>query len=732
MPTEKAKLKLSIMRKKARIYGLDEEFKEKKAELQRLRQLIQELTEEAQIKQHSTGCTENAGMTRLIAELEQELAQVKRDKALLTAATSNNSDAQQQTIAEIKDAHTRKEMESLDQINALEGQLTTVTLSQVKLQAQCETLTRQKRDAEQLCQALDARCKAGCDGLVSVVAQSYASTGVTAGSAVGGVDAAVAAALSAAQKEFAAQMADKDALIQKLVLDTKSAKTAHMMEMEAREGAERNRTQDERQLSIRAERVSELEGDCRELREAVAALEVTLQERDVTIESLRAVVDSFKVATSLIAELEQTLAANAEAFAAMTKEIKELQARQSKRAGLVSLAVAKLRVLFPAQIDALARSPATQKLNLLPEALDHYLLGVFGQERTVPVDPYRATQARSASSEASMAGNGVPKTVTQASSGPGQFHESGVALSGKLTDDVRTPAGTGKGAAPAALPNRSFTPSVPLFATPVAEPRSGPVGAPSAVASAPSRGTEISHSASALGKRARSNESQDRDHAGAEEYHTVRISNLPPHTPTQQVRDLALRYGNVASCEMLPSQTSYSVTYILSAAAALAVERLPLFSHYGYKLSCQPYCKPGGGPRSSAGSSAAAGTSAQDARAAEALQDRRNPPPLSTARKEAPVARRSAERSYASPSRSRSPSPDRTGAAFPTQTVEVRLPAAFPKYSSSREVSSGKFCTVCEGQGRHPEACRTHDTAEHRFGKDSASVQAIVQPVRAI
>jgi hypothetical protein len=95
---EKAKVKQAIMVKKAELHDLSEKLKRDKKELKRVRQMIEELSQEEEVKRNSTG--QDPAMVLRVAELEQQLAQAKQENAQLIAAANADKDSQQCSIAE--------------------------------------------------------------------------------------------------------------------------------------------------------------------------------------------------------------------------------------------------------------------------------------------------------------------------------------------------------------------------------------------------------------------------------------------------------------------------------------------------------------------------------------------------------------------------------------------------------------------------------------------------------
>jgi hypothetical protein len=308
----------------------------------------------------------------------------------------------------------------------LQSQMTAVNQSQVKMRALCDTLRKQKKDAEAKYQALETQVKAG--GEVRIVME-YAAPVVDVDAAV---ESAVTAALVSAKAEYRAKLTMKEAVIQQLREDlTAATESTAKLTADYKAAVEGIRARNEKLLAHASAEKTKLEADClcyqRErdqlqqecdkqqasiiqsdltthvLEEALAAqkkatakaetelvrvagmfqtMHAQSEEAQKTVESSKNVQAERDAARQRVGELEQLLAAapSAETFAAQSREVQELAERQSKRAGLVSAAVDKLRRMFPSNLEWLAKRAVTHTPDMPQDKLDYFLLGSFGRE----------------------------------------------------------------------------------------------------------------------------------------------------------------------------------------------------------------------------------------------------------------------------------------------------------------------------------------------------------------
>jgi hypothetical protein len=407
-----AKVKMDILKKKAELTDLDfamealnkaiealNEAKEKeKRELKRIKNEVFEISKRGK----PTSVTAvDPGVAQRIAELESEVAQMTAARSQLT----NTTNALQLTNSELKAAATKAEAEAQE----WQTQMTAVNQSQVKMRALCDTLRKQKKDAEAKYQALETQVKTG--GQVRLVVENS----VPAVDLLD-LDAAIAAAVASAEARLVAQLAEKEVQIKQLRADATEAKrSAEKLAAEHKSAAEAARTLNQKLLAQANADKTKLEAECESYRRNCDQLQFELErqqaisvqcdlankrlegERNFLITScarteedlLRRLGESEEMClrrhtTLLFMETErdeakQRVAELEQQASELNKVVQELTERQSKRAGLVSAAVTKLKLLFPSNIGALAKTAELQNPDLSLDKLDHYLLGSFGQ-----------------------------------------------------------------------------------------------------------------------------------------------------------------------------------------------------------------------------------------------------------------------------------------------------------------------------------------------------------------
>jgi hypothetical protein len=510
---ELEKVEQIILERKEALYNLGEKLKRRKRELKRLSLDPSSVGSKVSDVVTSSAFQEPIMVPR-VAELEGEVVQLTT------------------TVAALKEAAAKSEADANARVNELNAQLMAVNQNQVKMRALCDTLKRQKKDAEAKYQALEEQIKADLE--------AHGASLPPEASAVVDVESAVAAAVSAAladaQQEFATRLAEYENSVAqlrttlegeaearvreevdniKVVMQVQALRTQVVNTQRARE-LEVNQAESDRTIEKYATRSEKLDAELAECRAQLAAL------------------GNWKAAcagaTQHVANLQQQLSAapSAEAFAAQNKEVKELRDRQSVRAGLVSAAVAKLRALFPANIGALARKAGAQNPDLPGDKLDHYLLGSFGQV---------ALEKLVLDADLSAAASTQPPPR----SGAPLVREVSKTAEARFLHDQPAPAGLGN-TTPEPLPESHAAPQ----------------------------------SRTVLGKRARGKKSSDRVGCQREDPCAVRITGFAPYTSKNFVRALASSVAppdDLVQFQVTPSGKVYLIHYKTSSSARLAVER---------------------------------------------------------------------------------------------------------------------------------------------------------------